>query len=103
MSTSQSHKKLQRKVAGPKGQTEKKIYGGKRLDAKNPTTNIATEVERSGNIKQALQRLKTQKNAKKQLLVPNNQLDKAKKIAEKMKMNAIIQNLSRTKRRFVKK
>ena len=100
---SQTHKKLQRESAGRKGQTEKKLPGDKRLDAKNPTTNTATEIERSGNIKQALQRLKTQKTAKKVLLVPNPQLDKAKDITKKTKMNVIIQNLSKTKKRIVKK
>jgi len=66
----------------------------------------AGEVERSGNpqrIAQALSRLKTQRNVRKVLLVPQRDLDKAKDIAEKMKMNVLIQNLSKTRRRIVKK
>jgi len=47
--------------------------------------------------------LKTQKNAKKELLVPNKDLDKAKDIAKKSDVNLTIQNLSKSKRRFVKK
>jgi hypothetical protein len=102
MAESQSHKRAKNKAAGRNGRTEVPISGGRRLDAKKG--HRATEVERSGNpkgISKAISRLKTQKNAKKELLVPNKDLDKAKKIAKRRAVNVLIQNLSRSKRRFV--
>ena len=72
------------------------------MDAKNG--HRATEVERSGNpkgISKAISRLKTQKNSKKELRVPNKYLDKAKKIAQRSGFKGLIQNLSGSKRRFV--
>jgi len=102
MTESQSHKRAKNKAAGINGRTEIPISRGGRLDAKNG--NKATEIERSGStngISMALGRLKTQTNAKKQLLVPNKDLDKAKNIAQKKGINVLIQNLSRSKRRFV--
>ncbi len=103
MSESQSHKRA--KTAGlKKVKTEVKIKSKRRVDAVNPLK--AREVERSGNtkqIKKAISRLETFKNKKKELLVPNKDLDKAKEIAEKTTKSKItIQNLSRTKRRFKK-
>lgn len=101
MPKSRTHKAIQRRVAAPRGQTEKKIWGKRRLDVKKG--HVATEIERSGNIKQALSRLRTQRTAKKVLMVPTKDLDKAKGIAEKEGMKVMISNLSRTKRRFVKR
>ena len=103
MSESQSHKRA--KTAGLKNaKTEVKLGSKKRLDAINSVK--AREVERSGNpkqIKKAINRLTAVKNKKKELLVPNKDLDKAKEIAEKTTKSRItIQNLSRTKRRFKK-
>lgn len=80
------------------------IPGNRRLDARSP--KIAREVERSSGEKslaKAIRRLNTQTNKKKELLVPTPNLDKAKAVAEKVaKGKLIIQNLSRTQRRFVK-
>ena len=99
---SKTHKQLKNKLAGKKGTTEKKIAGNKRLDVK--IKNKAIEIEKSGNIKKALQRLKGQKNAKKELRVTNYQLDNVKEIAKKIKIkNITIKNLSGTKKRIVKK
>lgn len=102
MSESQSHKRIKNNTAGRNGRTEVPISRGRRLDAKNG--HRATEIERSGNTKgisKAISRLKTQKNAKKELLVPNKDLNKAKKIVKRSGVNVLIQNLSRSKRRFV--
>ncbi len=102
MTESQSHKRAKNKAAGRNGRTEVPISKGRRLDAKNGSR--ATEIERSGTSKglsKAISRLKTQQNAKKELLVPNKDLDKAKKIAMKRGVNVLIQNLSKSKRRFV--
>jgi uncharacterized membrane protein YkoI len=100
---SDSHKKA--KTSGPKGaKTEFPISRNRRLNAS--TSKKAVEVERSGDpqkITQAIQRLNTQKTKLKELIVPTEDLDKAKAIAEKeVKVKLTIQNLSRTKRRFVK-
>jgi hypothetical protein len=102
MSESQSHKKA--KTAGlnnPK--TEVSIKGNRRLDAKDDSK--AREVERSGNpemIKKAIKRLNSQSNLHKELLVPNKDLDMAKEVAENtIEGKLTIQNLGRTKRRFV--
>lgn len=103
MPESKAHKEA--KTAGSKGEakTEVKISGG-RLDAKIGGT--AREVERSGNpqkIAKAIKRLNTQQTLKKELLVPNQDLDKAKEVAEETARGKLtIQNLSRTKRRFIK-
>lgn len=102
MAESQSHKRAKNKVAGKNGRTEISISRGRRLDAKNG--HKATEIERSGTLKgisNAINRLKTQQNSKKELLVPHKDLDKAKKIVQKKGVNVLIQNLSKTKRRFV--
>ena len=83
MAESSSHKKTKAKAAGRRGQTEKKLPGGRRLDAKNPDTNTATEVERSQNYDAALKRLKTQRTAKKKLMVPQKDLEGAAEAARR--------------------
>jgi len=103
MSEKSSHK--QAKTRGLQGsKTEIPIPGKRRLDARDNRT--AREVERNKNpkvIAKAIRRLNTQMNKKKELLVPTPNLDKAKKVAEKVaKGKLLIQNLSRTQRRFVK-
>ena len=80
------------------------IRGNRRLDASSPT--VAREVERSSGSKslaKAIRRLNTQTNKRKELLVPTPNLDKAKEVAEKVaKGKLLIQNLSRTQRRFIR-
>jgi len=103
MSETPSHKNT--KTRGLKGsKTEIKIPGNRRLDA--GTSDRAREVERSGNkklIAKAIRRLNSQTNKKKELLVPTQNLDMAKSVAIKVaKRKILIQNLSRTQRRFVK-
>lgn len=104
MAGRKTHSRITRREAGKRGRTEVPIAGRRRLDVRKP--GEASEVERSGNprrIAQALSRLKTQRNARKVLLVPQRDLEKAKEVAEKMNMNVLIQNLSKTRRRIVKK
>lgn len=103
MSETTSHKNA--KTRGLRGsKTEVLIPGNRRLDASSP--KIAREVERSSGEKslaKAIRRLDTQTNKKKELLVPTSNLDKAKTVAEKVaKGKLLIQNLSRTQRRFIK-
>ena len=94
------HKQIKNKMAGKKGQTEVKIQGGRRIDVKKG--RIVGEIERSGRIRQALLRLKTQKTFKKILRVPHKDLDKAVREAKKIKIKVLITNLGNTKRRIVK-
>ena len=44
-----SHRRAKNKAAGPGGQTEVLLPGGKRLDARTQGGGRATEVERSGS------------------------------------------------------
>jgi len=98
-----SHKNA--KTRGLHGsKTEVPISGKRRLDA--TSSKVAREIERSSSKKsltKAIRRLNTQTNKKKELLVPTPNLDRAKEVAEKVaKGKLLIQNLSRTQRRFVK-
>lgn len=103
MAESKSHRQAKTVGLSGKAKTEIKIPGG-RLDAK--IGRLAREVERSEDpqrIKKAVMRLNTQKAMKKELLVPNSSLDRAKNVAQEVaKGKLTIQNLSRTKRRFVR-
>lgn len=101
---SKFHKRLKRKAAGSKGRIEKKIRGGRRIDAQKGRKVI--EIERSGSVEgisKALNKLKTQTTFKKELHVPHKDLDKARDIAKKRNINVIIWNLSKTRRRIIRK
>jgi len=102
MVRSKRHRQLQRKLAGGKGKIEVPIRGGRRVDAQKERK--VSEIERSGDperIRQAIRRLHAKKTFKKELLVRDADLDKAKEIAQKEKGKLTIQNLSKTRRRFV--
>ena len=99
-----AHRKAQRRLAGRGGRTEFPIPGRRRLDVK--VGNRAVEIERSGQpprISAALSRLRSQRNALKELRVPQRDLDKAAQIARKARMNVQVKNLSGTRRRQVKR
>lgn len=104
MPESKFHKRLKRKAAGSKGQIEKKIRGGGRIDAQKGKKVI--EIERSGSVEgisRALNKLKTQTTLKKELHVPHKDLGKAKNIAKKKNINVTIWNLSKTRSRIIGK
>lgn len=94
------HKALKRRLAGKRGKTEVKIRGGKRLDVKRRHTAI--EVERSGRIRQALLRLKTQKTSRKILRVPQKDLDKAAVVVKKTKTRVTVTNLKGSRRKIIR-
>jgi len=97
------HHKMQRQLAGTKGKTEVPLRGGKRLDVLKGRKAI--EVERSGDprrIALALNRLKVKRTLKKELKVPQKDLDKAVTIAKKKNIKVTITNLSGTKKRKIK-
>lgn len=104
MSKSPSHKQAQRKAAGHGGKTEVKIKGNKRLDAVTKSGKTATEIERSGNIKnleKATQRLKARRSKRKVLQVPQQDMSKAVQVMKKKKVKGTVKNMSGTKRRSV--
>ena len=75
------------------------IPGRRRLDIK--FGNIAREEERSGKgdrIRAAISRLKTQRNAKKELGVPQWDMQKAIEEVRKSGVNITVTNITRTKR-----
>jgi hypothetical protein len=78
------------------------IAGGRRLDVKKG--NTAIEIERSpnpGRIRAALKRLQNQPNARKELRVPQPNLDRAAEIAGDAGIKLTVTNLSGTKRKTV--
>ena len=98
----QQHTRTTRRLAGPKGKREVPIPGRRRLDVKKG--NLALEVERSSNpqrIRQAISRLRSQPNARKELRVPQNNLDKATEIAREVGTPLTLKNLGGTRRRRV--
>ncbi len=94
------HTQLKRRAAGPSGRTEKRQPGGTRLDARR--RGVATEIERSGRIAPALNRLAKETNARKILRVPQTDLDRAAQLARKANMNVVITNLGGTRQRRVR-
>lgn len=104
MPESTSHKRAKRKAAGKKGQTEKPLKGGGRLDAATP--GKATEVERSGTaagLQKAARRLKRSRKKQKVLQVPNKDMDKATEAMRKEGVSGTVKNISGTKRRSIPK
>ena len=96
MPESRSHKRGK----GRAGRTEVPISRGRRLDAIRG--RHAIEVERGGTpkkIRQALSRLKTQRNKNKILRVPQEDMNKAVQLARQKRMNVTVTNLSKTKRK----
>ena len=102
-STSKAHPRAQARLAGSRGKKEVPISRGRRLDAKKG--NLAVEIERSGQparLKAAISRLRTQRNALKELRVPQRDLDKAAALASAVGPKMKVQNLSGTRTRIVK-
>ena len=96
MPESRSHKKGK----GSAGRTEVPIKGNRRLDAIRG--NYAIEVERGGSqkkIDKALSRLRTQRNKKKILRVPQKDMSLAVSRARTKNINVTVTNLSKTKRK----
>ena len=99
----QQHTRIIRRVAGARGRTKVPISGKRKLDVKKG--NVATEVERSSDPKRigrAIARLQAQGNARKELRVPQNDLNKAVEIAKKRGAKLTIKNLKGSQRRQVR-
>lgn len=98
----QQHTRITRRLAGSKGRREVPTGGRRRLDVKKGS--LAQEVERSSNptrIRKAISRLQSQRNARKELRVPQTNLDKATEIAKQVGTPLTVKNLSGTRRRRV--
>jgi hypothetical protein len=96
MAESKSHKQGK----GSAARTEVPISRRRRLDAVRG--KHAIEVERGGTpgkIDQALSRLRTQTNKNKILRVPQSDMDMAVQRARQKRMNVIVTNLAKTKRK----
>lgn len=103
MSESQSHKRAKAKAAGKSGETEKKLPGGRRLDA--AAKKKATEIERSGSksgLEKAAKRLKSSRKPQKVLSVPQKDMAKARAAMKKVGVSGTVKNMSGTKRSSVK-
>ena len=104
MAESESHKRAKAKAAGRGGQTEKKLPGGRRLDAATPKR--ATEIERSGStegLRKAVQRLKSSRKPQKVLQVPQQDMGKAADAMRRSGVGGTVKNMGGTKRRSVSK
>lgn len=101
MSKSNSHKRLQAKAAGKNGQTEVPLKGGKKLDALTANGKRATEVERCGDFKNAVKRLKSSGAKQKVLQVPQKDLKRAEKAMKDADLKGTVKNLSGTYRKSV--
>lgn len=101
MAKSSSHKAAQQKAAGKNGHTEYLLKGGKRLDALTSGGKRATEIERSGNFKEAVSRLKSSGASQKTLQVPQNDMKTAIKAMQDGGVSGTVKNMSGTKRKSV--
>ena len=104
MSETPSHHRAKNKAAGPGGQTEVPLPGGKRLDARTQGGGRATEVERSGSLQglaAAARRLKQTRAPQKVLQVPQKDMDAAAAAMRKVSVGGTVKNMAGTKRRSV--
>ncbi len=101
-----SHRRAKIRAAGPGGQTEAPLRGGKRLDARTQGGGRATEVERSGNpqgLAAAARRLKQTRAPQKVLQVPQKDMDAAAQAMRKQGVGGTVKNMGGTKRRRVRR
>ena len=107
MPESRSHKRIKNKMAGPKGKTEVKLPSGRRMDALSKN-RVGTEVERQGpkSIPIAVSRLKEATKSKvssgSKLVVPNKDLQAARKEMRRQGVRGRVQNLGNSKAFYVK-
>lgn len=99
MSKSEAHKRAQQKAAGKNGSTEKKLKNGKKLDALSSNGKRATEIERNGNFKEAVSRLKSSGANQKVLQVPHKDMNSAIKAMQDAGVSGTVKNMSGTKRK----
>jgi len=96
--TTHSHKNCQKKAAGKNGFTEYPLGNGQRLDALSANKRKATEVERCGNLSQAVSRLKKSGASQRVLQVPQRDMNAAVKAMKSAGLSGTVKNMSDTKR-----
>ena len=99
-----SHRRAKNRAAGPGGQTEVPLPGGKRLDARTQGGGRATEVERSGSaqgLAAAARRLKQSGAPQKVLQVPQKDMNAAAAAMRRVRVGGTVKNMTGTKRRRV--
>ncbi|RLA44814.1 MAG: hypothetical protein DRR42_20075 [Gammaproteobacteria bacterium] len=104
MTESTAHRRAKGQAAGRSGTTEKKISGGRRLDA--VTRKTATEIERSGSsagLVKAARRLRDSGKPKRVLQVPQTDMAKAADAMRKVGIGGTVKNMSGTKRQSISK
>ena len=105
MTETPSHRRAKKEAAGPGGQTEVLMPGGKRLDARTRGGGRATEVERSGDgrsLAAAARRLKKSGAPQKVLQVPQKDMDSAAQALRKIGIGGTVKNMAGTRKRFVR-
>ncbi len=98
MSESRPHKTAKSKAAG---KTEVNISRGRRLDS--ASEKRATEVELSGNFKQAVKRLKDSGRSQKVLQTRDNEMSTAAKEMRKQGISGTVKNMGGTRRISISK
>jgi len=104
MTESTAHRRAKAKAAGRSGTTEKKISGGRRLDA--ATKKTATEIERSGSsvgLVKAARRLRDSGKPQRVLQVPQTDMAKAADALRTVGIGGTVKNMSGTKRQSISK
>ncbi len=100
-----SHRRAKNRAAGPGGQTEVPLPGGKRLDARTRGGGRATEVERSGSprgLAAAACPLKQSGAQQKVLQVPQKDMDTAAQAMRNTGIGGTVKNMGGTKSRSVR-
>ncbi len=101
MTKSCSHKQAQAKAAGKGGYTEYPLGKGKRLDALTADKRRATEVERCGNLKEAVKRLKMSGAKQRVLQVPQSDMTAAIQAMKSAGVTGTVKNMTGTKKKSV--
>lgn len=104
MAETTAHKRAKGHAAGRSGTTEKRLSGGRKLDA--AIRNKATEVERSGDregLMKAARRLRDSGKPQKVLQVPQTDMHKAAEAMREVGISGTVKNMSGTKRQSVSK
>lgn len=104
MPVGKTHRRAQKKAAGRKGQVEKALKSGKRVDA--ITRVKAIEIERGQtrtSLVKAAERLKESRRRQKILVVPDSKMADARQAMRRVGIGGTVKNLSGTRRSSVAK
>lgn len=105
MAESESHCRAKSAAAGPNGQTEVPLPGGRRLDALSADGKKATEIERSGDpalLQKAARRLAASEAPQRVLKVPQPDMPAAAEAMRAAGVSGTLTNLSGTKKQRIR-